>query len=61
MATEKAAHSLPGAVKTVDGRTTQEGYGEWPDCPLCGQQVEPALFSEHQNAHAASLRKGEKS
>lgn len=29
----------------------QEGYGFWPVCGTCGEQVEPTSFSAHNNEH----------
>ena len=52
-------HKLPGRVRNNDdGRIIQEDYGEWPECEMCKQQVEPALFSMHTNEHYAALRGG---
>lgn len=45
----RESHKLPGKVEVIDGKTVQEGYGEWPECPTCHKQVEPALYSQHQN------------
>lgn len=29
----------------------QEGYGFWPVCGICGEQVEPTSYSIHTNEH----------
>jgi hypothetical protein len=29
----------------------QEGYGFWPSCSICGEQVEPTSYSTHTNEH----------
>lgn len=54
---------LPGRRFEAKGETTgkenrkhTDGYGEWPECELCGQQVEPTLYNTHINAHAEALR-----
>ena len=30
---------------------TQEGYGPWPTCSLCGDQVEPTGYAMHVGEH----------
>ena len=52
---EENPDRLPGEITTnAEGKTEQEGYGEWPSCPNCNEQVEPALFSQHINSHDAA-------
>lgn len=53
---DEEAPGLPGKVSTVDGVKHTEGYGPWPTCDLCGEQVEPTGFTAHQNEHARTLR-----
>jgi hypothetical protein len=53
-AEEEAVHRLPGKVlKNAQGRTEQEDYGEWPECTICHEQVDPGQYSLHINAHEA--------
>lgn len=71
LAAVKDNGGLPGKLsmvesegKNVDGspdgnkrvRITQEGYGEWPDCTVCGDQVEPTGYNLHQREHDAAAK-----
>lgn len=53
---EKNGNMLPGEVSVVDGKKVQDGYGEWPTCATCGEQVNPPEFNNHTRDHENALR-----
>jgi hypothetical protein len=50
-------------VRDADGNETshevitQDGYGDWPRCSLCRDQVEPSSYSEHTREHEVAALK----
>lgn len=51
MPANKSQAPQPVTSKNAEGLIEQEGYGPWPKCELCGEQVEPTEYSLHWNSH----------
>lgn len=47
------ADGIESSVEVI----TQEGYGDWPRCSLCRDQVEPSSYSEHSREHEVAALK----
>lgn len=58
LANANQAKQLDGELvrNTETGLIEQAGYGVWPRCTICQEQVEPVTYNTHYQGHISGAR-----